>query len=213
MPAALHKRRGPAAVGAEASPESSNERKNRTLHSYITFEDEFNRLRRVVPFPLTPEAGQAAMFALALHVTGRPWDQVRFLQKPEPGLGPDDGLRGEFSNWHVPTFEAGIQARRVTQDYRDTYIGGQSYRWVGFDHEKKPIYEIRRIQELHADLDFYKAPAWSGAAPDMVRDAVFETLARARGGIARPDLVVFSGRGLQLVWLLETGIDPKAAPK
>ena len=114
----------------------------------------------VVPFPLSPEAGQAAMFALALHGAGRPSDRVRFFQKPEPGLGPNEGLRGEFSNWHVRAPEAGIQARRVTQDYRDTYIGGQSYRWARFDPiEKKPIYELRRIQEIHADLDFYNLPA------------------------------------------------------
>jgi hypothetical protein len=82
----------------------------------------------VVPFPLSPEAGQAARFALALHGAGRASDRVRFFQKPEPGLGPNDGLRGEFSNWHVRAPGAGMQARRVTQDYRDTYIGGQSYR-------------------------------------------------------------------------------------
>jgi hypothetical protein len=104
-----------------------------------------------------------------------------------------------------------MQARRATLDNRDTYVGGQSYRRAGFDPENKPIYELFRIQEIHADLDFYKVPACSDAAPAVVRDAVFETLARA--GIARPGLVVFSGRGLQLVWLLETGIDPKAAPK
>jgi hypothetical protein len=211
MPPPLHKRRSPATGGTEARPKSENE--NEAPHSYITFEEEFNRRRQVVPFPLSPEAGQAAMFALALHGAGRPWDQVRFLQKPEPGLGPEDGLRGEASNRHVRAPEAGVQARRATLDNRDTYVGGHSYRWAGFDLEKKPIYELRRIQEIHADLDFYKVPAWSGAAPEMVQGAVFETLARARGGIARPGLVVFSGRGLQLVWLLETGIDPKAARK
>jgi len=212
MPAALHERRGPAAVGkTEASPESENE-KQRTPHSYITYEDEFNRLRRVVRFPLSPEACQAAMFVLALHGAGRRWDQVRFFQKPEAGLGPEDGLRGEASNRHVRAPEAGVQARRATLDNRDTYVGGQSYRWAGFDPiEKKPIYELRRIQEIHVDLDFYKVPAWSGAAPKMVRDAVFETLDRR--GIARPGLVVFSGRGLQLVWLLETWVDPQAALK
>ena len=212
MPAALHERRGPAAVGkTEASPESENE-KQRTPHSYITYEDEFNRLRRVVRFPLSPEACQAAMFVLALHGAGRRWDQVRFFQKPEAGLGPEDGLRGVASNRHVRAPEAGVQARRATLDNRDTYVGGQSYRWAGFDPiEKKPIYELRRIQEIHVDLDFYKVPAWSGAAPKMVRDAVFETLDRR--GIARPGLVVFSGRGLQLVWLLETWVDPQAALK
>jgi hypothetical protein len=92
-----------------------------------------------------------------------------------------------------------------------TYIGGQSYRWVGFDPiEKKPIYELRRIQEIHVDLDFYKEPAWSDAAPETVLDAVFETLAAA--GIALPGLVAFTGRGLQMVWLLERGVNPRAAP-
>jgi hypothetical protein len=127
MPPPLHhERRGPAAAGTDAGPKASNE--NRTPRLYVPYSEEFKRLRRVVPFPLSPEAGQAASFALALHGAGRASDRVRFFQKPEPGLGPNDGLRGEFSNWHVRAPGAGMQARRVTQDYRDTYIGGRSYR-------------------------------------------------------------------------------------
>jgi hypothetical protein len=231
MPPPLPRRRGPAAAGTDAGPKASNE--NRTPRLYVPYSEEFKRL---VPFPLSPEAGQAAMFALALHGAGSRWDQVRFLQKPEPGLGPEDGLRGEASNWHVWVPEAGITARTLTLDNRDTHIGGQSYRQPPPPCQKRKgpidlkevasrcLKELRkvpkaqpikrslsRIQEIHADLDFYKVPAWSGAAPKMVQDAVFETLARR--GIPRPGLVVFSGQGLQLVWLLETGIDPKAAPK
>src|SRR5215207_1911053 len=99
MPAALPERRSPATGGTEARPKSENEK--RTPHSYITYAEEFNRLPRVVPFPLSPEAGQAAMFVLALHGAGRASDRVRFFQKPEPGLGPNDRLRGEVSNWHM----------------------------------------------------------------------------------------------------------------
>jgi len=123
MPPPLPRRRGPAAAGTDAGPKASNE--NRTPRLYVPYSEEFKRL---VPFPLSPEAGQAAMFALALHGAGSRWDQVRFLQKPEPGLGPEDGLRGEASNWHVWVPEAGITARTLTLDNRDTHIGGQSYR-------------------------------------------------------------------------------------
>src|SRR3954447_22260967 len=145
------------------------------------------------------------MFVLALHGAGSRWDQVRFLQKPEPGLGPEDGLRGEFSNYHVRAPEAGNTARKLTRDNRDTYVGGQSYRQPPPPRQKRkgPIdlkevalrtlreprklpkpaksekggsgnsHPVSRIQEIHADLDFYKVPAWSGAAPKMVQDAVF----------------------------------------
>ena len=116
---------------------------------------------------------------------------------------------------------SGITARTFTLDNRDTHIGGQSYRQPPPPRQKRKgpidlkevasrcLKELRkvpkaqpikrslsRIQEIHADLDFYRVPAWSGAAPKMVQDAVFETLDRR--GIARPGLVVFSGRGLQL---------------
>src|SRR3954471_2384768 len=60
MPAALHKRRGPAAGGTEARLKSENE--NEAPHSYPTFQQEFNRRRQIVPGSARREA---ALFAKA----------------------------------------------------------------------------------------------------------------------------------------------------
>ena len=177
----------PPAAGTEARPKAENE--NGTPRSYVPFEEEFNRLGSVVPFPLSPEAGQAAMFALALHGAGRASDRVRFLQKPEPGLGPNDGLRGEvFELACAGPWSGGAGAPGHPRLSR--HLCWRSFISMGGlrPYQKKPIYELRRIQEIHADLDFYNLPAWIGAAPEMVRGAVLETLAQA--GIARPGLVV-----------------------
>ena len=61
---------------------------------------------------------------------------------------------------------------------------------------------IQRLAQLCAafsDLDYYRVARWRECSPETVMHAALDTLERK--GIPLPSLVLFSGRGLLLLWL------------
>lgn len=61
------------------------------------------------------------------------------------------------------------------------------------------------------DLDTYNIEALQSLAPVAIWEAVCDTLIRA--AIPVPQAVVFTGRGLQLVWAFDRGLPAKALPR
>jgi hypothetical protein len=58
---------------------------------------------------------------------------------------------------------------------------------------------VTQLTSVYVDLDFHKTDRWKDASPEAVTWAVLDRLRDA--GKPEPCLVIFSGRGLQLVWL------------
>jgi hypothetical protein len=108
--------------------------------------------------------------------------------------------KGAFDYYQPP--EKADAAARATVGDRDHYIGLNTYRF--------PRGPMAGIKTIHADLDYYKSPKWHGADPWQVTAAVFAWLHHK--AIPRPTLVVFTVRGLQLIWRFPTVIN-RAAPK
>jgi hypothetical protein len=102
-------------------------------------------------------------------------------------------------------YELVVDAPRAAMGYAgetDVYVSLGAYRF--------PRGPMAGIRTLHVDLDFYKVPAWSRSKPNDVLVAVLEVLNKAN--IPSPGLAVATGRGLQLVWLVQP-VKLRAAPK
>jgi hypothetical protein len=68
-----------------------------------------------------------------------------------------------------------------------------------------------RVGLLFVDLDTYKLPEFAGLSPEAQLERLLrlcETM-----GLPEPSLVVFSGRGLQAKWLLDSGLPARALPR
>lgn len=62
---------------------------------------------------------------------------------------------------------------------------------------------IRQLRALYQDFDFYKHDDWKHLSPEqmlrVLEDEVFEIL------VPQPNYIIFSGQGLQAIWLLKPG--------
>mgnify|MGYP000862459260 CR=1 FL=1 len=88
---------------------------------------------------------------------------------------------------------------------RDTWISQAE-----FCQPNRRIVHLLRLNLCFADLDTYKTP-WRGTPPEPL-------LGRFLGycgdeGLPHPSLVVYSGRGLQVKWLLERPLPRAALPR
>lgn len=80
-----------------------------------------------------------------------------------------------------------------------------------FFRGRRRVVNLRQIGLLFVDLDTYNIDRLRGLGP---RDQVREVLKFiADKGIPAPSLIVFSGRGLQVKWLLERPIPQAALPR
>lgn len=68
-------------------------------------------------------------------------------------------------------------------------------------HHWRKIVLLKELSACYSDLDFYRVPALAGMRPMAVLDDVLAHLRKS--SIPEPNLVVNSGRGLYLFWLVD----------
>jgi hypothetical protein len=91
-------------------------------------------------------------------------------------------------------------------DVGDWYIGVNAF--------KRPSRKLDHLVSLRAnflDLDTYNLPVWDGCQPKTIWNRVLEVLKAE--GIPRPNIAVFSGRGIQLYWIYLEGLPATALPR
>jgi hypothetical protein len=86
--------------------------------------------------------------------------------------------------------------------------------WISqgiFRRRNRRIVNLRCISVNFADLDYYKLPELA----DRPADSVVRALKLACGdrGLPQPSLILDSGRGLQVKWLLDTAVPAAALPR
>ena len=90
--------------------------------------------------------------------------------------------------------------------HRDAYISQNEFR-----KPNRQVVNLLRLTSHFIDLDTYRVQALANHSPESLTEHVLLSLYDM--GIPEPSLVVYSGRGLQLKWLLERPIPAGAAPR
>ena len=94
----------------------------------------------------------------------------------------------------------------MLDDSRDTWLSQAE-----FIKPNRRVVNLARIGLLFTDLDTYYEPWARGRSPEQQAAVV---MFRCRDvGVPPPSLIVFSGRGLQLKWLLDGTIPRQALPR
>jgi DNA-binding Lrp family transcriptional regulator len=88
----------------------------------------------------------------------------------------------------------------------DTWISQAEF-WA----PTRRLLHFMRVGLLFVDLDTYKLPEFVGLSPEAQLERLLR-LCEAMG-LPEPSLVVFSGRGLQAKWLLDSGLPARALPR
>ena len=89
---------------------------------------------------------------------------------------------------------------------RDTWLSQAE-----FFQPNRRIVNLARIGLLFADLDTYRTDWAAGRSPEQLADSVLYFCHQE--GIPTPSLLVFSGRGIQAKWLLESAVPRPALPR
>lgn len=89
---------------------------------------------------------------------------------------------------------------------RDTWLSQAE-----FFQPNRRIVNLARIGLLFADLDTYRTDWALGRSPEQLADSVLYFCHQE--GIPTPSLLVFSGRGIQAKWLLESAVPRPALPR
>lgn len=95
----------------------------------------------------------------------------------------------------VQGVEAALEMLRYCRGQENVYLSTQRFRG------RRRVAYLLSLSELYADLDYYKIPELSGAAPERVLEKALKVLAAAN--MPEPTLAISSGRGLYLLWLHE----------
>lgn len=80
-----------------------------------------------------------------------------------------------------------------------------------FIRPNRRVVNLARIGLLFADLDTYRVPWAKGRTPEQL--AQFVLFHCAEEGIPTPSMLVFSGRGIQAKWLLDSPVPRQALPR
>lgn len=143
------------------------------------------------PYPFTP-----SQHAELLHPLARHGGVVLARTLPEhPYWAEESWWPFEFDM--VLHDLAGKQDRYLTQN-----------RFTG---RQRVIAQLKEITAMWVDLDFYAVPKLAGCTPEAVFELVLEHLESA--GIPEPSLVLCSGQGLYVVWLLYKPVGRKHLPR
>ncbi len=110
------------------------------------------------------------------------------------------------TQWSWPLTEMARVLRHEVDYTQDTWISQGE-----FFKPNRRVVNLARIGVLFADLDTYKIPALSNLSPDALVQR-FHFFCTEQGLVA-PSLVVFSGRGLQVKWLLSKPVPSAALPR
>ena len=80
-----------------------------------------------------------------------------------------------------------------------------------FIRPNRRVVNLARVGLLFADLDTYNMPWAQGRTPEQLTNSVLYLCHDQ--GLPTPSLLVFSGRGIQAKWLLETPVPRQALPR
>lgn len=80
-----------------------------------------------------------------------------------------------------------------------------------FTQPNRRVVNLKQIGLLFVDLDYYKIPGYEMVQPDSMAYRVFCLLEQA--GLPTPNLIIDSGNGLQLKWLLDKPVPRQALPR
>lgn len=89
---------------------------------------------------------------------------------------------------------------------RDTWLSQAE-----FVAPNRRVVNLARIGLLFADLDTYRMPWAENRTPDQLAAAVLHHCANE--GLPTPSLLVYSGRGIQAKWLLDSTVPRAALPR
>lgn len=138
--------------------------------------------------------------------------QLELIESCEPSAYHDDGRVGYFAMlvgegsrklqrcYPLESMHLVIQGVDLT---RDSWISQAE-----FYRRTRRVVHLKRVGVCFADLDTYKVPGLVNLRPDSLLKTL---LAKCRDdGIPEPSLVVFSGRGLQVKWVLDVPLPSEA---
>lgn len=146
-----------------------------------------------------PAPGQPYSFLVRLHTGGIGY--VALLRKP----GCDG--KAVYQRCRRLNRMVSILPRRTREDdLFDWYLGANAFRCATRRAE-----HLVSLRASFVDVDTYNVAAWQSLAPAAIWVAVRDTLTRAT--IPLPQAVIFSGRGLQLIWAFDKGLPAKALPR
>jgi hypothetical protein len=141
--------------------------------------------------------------------------QLAFIEQCEPSAYHDDGRTGYFAMlWAegehkrqrcFPLQSMHFVLNAVDRS-RDTWISQAE-----FFAPTRRIVHLRRLGLCFADLDTYKIPALQALRPQQLLARLLH-LCESQG-VPTPSLVVFSGRGLQVKWILDSPVPSQALPR
>lgn len=94
---------------------------------------------------------------------------------------------------------------RTKRETHDLYIAQHSY-----FKPSRTTAALLSLNDAHIDLDIYNTP-WADRNRDYVIACILEVLEEK--GISPPSYIVNSGRGLQLKWVFDKPLTPKALPR
>lgn len=95
---------------------------------------------------------------------------------------------------------------RLVDTHKDTWLSQAE-----FIRPNRRVVNLARIGLLFVDVDAYKLSWAEGKTPEQMANAL--KFFCADQGIPPPSLIVYSGRGLQAKWLLESPIPRQALPR
>jgi hypothetical protein len=99
-----------------------------------------------------------------------------------------------------------LPGRSPADDAFDWYIGLNAFR--------RPTRRAEHLVSLRGnfvDLDTHKVPAWQSVTPEEIWGEIQNALVAAN--IPTPQTVVFTGRGLQVIWVYPKGLPADALPR
>lgn len=143
--------------------------------------------------------GQPYTLAVRLHDGGIGY--IALMRKPG-----HDGAAVWQRCFKLDRLVGALPARSPSDDAFDWYLGLNAF--------KRPVRRAEHLVSLRGnfvDLDSYKIPAWSEVAPEEIWRHIQEALAAA--GFPPPQVVVFTGRGLQLIWVYRKGLPADVLPR
>lgn len=80
-----------------------------------------------------------------------------------------------------------------------------------FIRPNRRVVNLARIGLLFADLDTYRIPGLTGRTPEALAASVLYHCHQE--GIPTPSMLIFSGRGIQAKWLLDSPVPRQALPR
>lgn len=86
--------------------------------------------------------------------------------------------------------------------------------WVGQNEFRRPNRQLTNLLRLctsFVDIDFYNVPTLAKLTPDQITQRVFSVLQNAQ--LPPPNIVVESGRGLQIKWTYKDTLPAQALPR